>query len=105
MQAFYERLDSHPRVLLCETDKCYRPSGGGSRGIALLDQSLILSPRGADPVIAAHELAPVELHRRTGLAETLQRTVPLWFDERLAVVLSIDLRYLAPGPDSVPIGT
>lgn len=96
---FYGDLQSRPRVLLCGTDACYRPLGGGSRGIALLDRALILSPRGADTVIIAHELAHAELHRRIGLTATLARSVPQWFDEGLAVVVSDDPRYLAPGPD------
>ncbi|WP_342154128.1 hypothetical protein [Methylorubrum sp. SB2] len=86
-------------MLLCATEACYRPLGGCSRGITLLDRALILSPRGADAVIAAHELAHAELHRRIGLAATLGRAVPQWFDEGLAVVVSDDPRYLAPGPD------
>jgi hypothetical protein len=99
VRAFYGSLESHPRVLVCETDICYRPLGGRSRGIALLDQALILSPQGTDSVIAAHELAHVEFHRRIGLAAMLSRSVPQWFDEGLAVVVSNDSRYLAPGPD------
>lgn len=99
VRAFYGSLEARPRVLVCETDSCYRPLGGTSRGIALLDQALILSPRGVDPVIAAHELAHVELHRRIGLKATLLRRAPQWFDEGLAVVISDDPRYLAPGPD------
>lgn len=56
MRTFYGDLQSSPRVLLCATDACYRALGGGSRGVTLLDQALILSPREADTVIAAHEL-------------------------------------------------
>ena len=63
VRAFYGDLQSSPRVLLCATEACYRPLGGGSRGVTLLDRALILSPRGADTVIAAHELAHAELHR------------------------------------------
>ncbi|MGH1587243.1 hypothetical protein ACRBEV_01440 [Methylobacterium phyllosphaerae] len=99
VRAFYGDLQSSPRVLLCATEDCYRPLGGGSRGVTLLDRALILSPRGADTVIAAHELAHAELHRRVGLPATLGRSVPQWFDEGLAVVVSDDPRYLAPGPD------
>ena len=96
VRAFYDSLEAHPRVLLCQTDDCYRPLGGSSRGITLLDQALILSPRGIDTVIATHELAHAELHRRIGLMATLSRSVPQWFDEGLAVSVSDDPRYLAP---------
>jgi hypothetical protein len=99
VRAFYGDLQSTPRVLICATESCYSPLGGGSRGVTLLDRALILSPRGADTVIAAHELAHAELHRRIGLAATLGRSVPQWFDEGLAVVVSDDPRSLAPGPD------
>ena len=99
VRTFYGDLQSSPRVLLCATDACYRPLGGGSRGVTLLDQALILSPRGADTVIAAHELAHAELHKRIGFGATLSRSVPQWFDEGLAVVVSNDPRYLAPGPN------
>ncbi|KQP42583.1 hypothetical protein ASF49_01690 [Methylobacterium sp. Leaf104] len=97
VRSFYGDLRSSPRILLCGTDTCYRPLGGGSRGIALLDQALILSPRGSDVIIASHELAHAELHRRIGVAATLSRSVPQWFDEGLAVVISDDPRYLAVG--------
>ncbi|WP_331327177.1 hypothetical protein [Methylobacterium fujisawaense] len=99
VRAFYGDLQSSPRVLICATDACFRPLGGGSRGIALLDRALVLSPRGTDTVIAAHELAHAELHRRIGLTATLGKSVPQWFDEGLAVVVSDDPRYLASGPD------
>lgn len=99
VRTFYGDLESSPRVLLCATDACYRPLGGGSRGLTLLDQALILSPRGTNTVIATHELAHAELHKRIGFGATLSRSVPQWFDEGLAVVVSDDPRYLAPGPD------
>lgn len=96
VRTFYASLRSHPRVLACGTDDCYRPLGGGSRGITLLDQVVILSPRGVDTVIAAHELAHAEFHRRIGLLATLSRSVPQWFDEGLAVLVADDARYLLP---------
>ncbi|GAB7042803.1 hypothetical protein JCM9533A_66540 [Catenuloplanes niger JCM 9533] len=92
LRTFYGDRVSAPRVLACVTDDCYqRLRGGGSRGIAVLNRGVLLSPAGLDPVIATHELAHVELHERLGSA-----TVPRWFDEGLAVVVSDDPRYLAP---------
>lgn len=94
---FYGHLDSAPRILICATAACYeRVGGGGSRGMALLDVALLIAPRGADPVILAHEMAHIELHHRLGLAKTLGRAIPQWFDEGLAVTVSDDPRYLAP---------
>ncbi|MGI3899256.1 MAG: hypothetical protein ACRYGP_00060 [Janthinobacterium lividum] len=63
--------------------------------MALLNVALFLSPRGTDVAIAAHELAHIELHSRIGLARTVLKAVPQWFDEGLAVVVSDDPRYLA----------
>jgi hypothetical protein len=90
--AAYGDLQSDPTFLACVTDACYeRIGGGGERGIAVLNRAVMLSPRGIDPVIAAHELSHVELHARVGSA-----LVPQWFDEGLAVLVSDDLRYLLP---------
>lgn len=91
---FYGSKISHPRILVCASARCFAPLGGGARGLALLDQALILSPRGDDLTIASHELAHVELHARLGWLKTLTRAVPQWFDEGLAVNVSDDRRYL-----------
>ncbi|RBQ15581.1 hypothetical protein DP939_34990 [Spongiactinospora rosea] len=92
---FFSGRASTADVLVCRSDDCYRRIGGGrERGIAVLNRSVMLSPRGIDPVIASHELTHVELHARLGGAE-----VPQWFDEGLAVLVSDDPRYLAPGGD------
>lgn len=93
---FYGGLRSTPTILVCATQECYRRvGGGGSRGMAVLDRALFLSPRGTDAVIAAHELAHIELHYRVGLVKAARRVVPQWFDEGLAVTVSDDPRYLA----------
>lgn len=91
IRAFYGGRESSPRILACPTEDCYERIGGGKeRGVAILNRAVILSPRGLDPVIAAHEMSHVELHRRLDSGAT----VPQWFDEGLAVVVSDDLRYL-----------
>ena len=90
--AFFGDLRSAPQFLACVTDHCYARLGGGrERGIAVLNRAVMLSPRGLDPVIAAHELTHVELHDRLG-----RGSVPQWFDEGLAVLVSDDPRYLLP---------
>src|SRR5207244_6669253 len=97
---FYGGLDAAPRVLVCVSEDCYRRIGGaGSRGTSLSDVALRLSPRGIDPVIAAHELSHIELHHRIGNIRHLMGAIPAWFDEGVAVVVSDDRRYLAP-PDA-----
>ena len=95
--AFYGERRSDPRVLICTTAQCYRRlGGGGEKGRALRDWSLMLSPEGANETIATHELSHGEFHRRLGSARS---KVPQWFDEGLAVLVSDDVRYLGPGPD------
>ncbi|MFC4012118.1 hypothetical protein ACFOY2_33125 [Nonomuraea purpurea] len=92
---FFGGRASTADILVCLTEDCYRRIGGGrERGIAVLNRSVMLSPRGVDPVIASHELTHVELHARLDGAE-----VPQWFDEGLAVLVSDDPRYLAPTGD------
>jgi hypothetical protein len=91
---FYGGRESSPRLLVCVTDACYRRiGGGGERGIAVLNRAVMLSPRGLDVTIAAHEMSHVELHARLDSGGT---EVPQWFDEGLAVLVSDDPRYLAP---------
>jgi hypothetical protein len=95
--AFYGSQEAHARVLVCATDSCYhRIGGGGEKGRALRTKALLLAPAGANEVIATHELAHLELHQRLGAARS---TVPHWFDEGLAVLVSDDPRYLDAGPD------
>ncbi|GAA2284442.1 hypothetical protein GCM10010149_32380 [Nonomuraea roseoviolacea subsp. roseoviolacea] len=93
IEGFYGTPVSSPRLLVCVTDACYARIGGKKeRGIAILNRSVMLSPRGLDTVIASHEMSHVELHAR--LAGGVE--VPQWFDEGLAVVVSDDPRYLRP---------
>ncbi|WP_157521793.1 hypothetical protein [Herbidospora cretacea] len=95
VRGFFGGRVTSPDVLVCLSDDCYRRiGGGGERGVAVLNRAVMLSPRGVDPVIAAHELTHVELHARLDGIE-----VPQWFDEGLAVLAADDPRYLAPAGD------
>jgi hypothetical protein len=95
LRAFFGDRLTAPRVLICHTDACYRRiGGGGEKGQALRDWALLLSPGGANAVIAAHELTHVEVFHRLDGGD-----LPSWFDEGLAVLVSDDPRYLDPGPD------
>jgi hypothetical protein len=100
VRRFYGARTESPRILVCLTHACYRRAGGGGeRGKTLGALAVLLSPRGAETVIAAHELAHAELHGRVGAWVLLLDGVPAWFDEGLAVVVSEDPRYLKPdGP-------
>jgi hypothetical protein len=101
LDRFYGDRRGLARIFICEDQPCYgRIGGGGSRGMALFDWALFLSPRGTTPVIAAHELSHIELHARLGLLKTYRRSVPQWFDEGVAVLVSDDPRYLRPPADA-----
>jgi hypothetical protein len=97
VRRFYGELLRNTPVLICATDACYqRLRGGGSRGMAIYDFALMLSPRGVSETIAAHELSHIEFHARIGAWHVFRDAVPTWFDEGLAVVVSDDARYLDP---------
>ena len=97
IRGFYGEQRSRATILICATDPCYRRlRGGGSRGMAIYDRVLMLSPEGINETIAAHELSHIEFHRRVGAWKIFRDVVPTWFDEGLAVVVSDDPRYLAP---------
>ncbi|MEU4160138.1 hypothetical protein [Actinoplanes sp. NPDC026670] len=94
ISAFYGDRTSDARVLICATKECYQSiGGGGEKGQAFGRWALRLSPDGANETIATHELAHIELHKRLGSA---YESVPDWFDEGLAVLISDDARYLDP---------
>jgi hypothetical protein len=94
ISAFYGERTSDARVLICATPECYRSiGGGGEKGQAFGRWALRLSPDGANETIATHELAHIELHKRLGSA---YESLPDWFDEGLAVLISDDARYLDP---------
>jgi hypothetical protein len=90
---FIGDLQGNANIFACSTEACYRDAGGGSsKGIALGDAALLLSPRGLDVVILCHELVHIELHHRIGVLRSAN-TIPSWFDEGLAVLISEDPRY------------
>lgn len=92
---FYGGLRAAPEVLACATDSCWRRLGGsGAQGVSYASVGIRLAPHGIDPVIIAHELSHIELHERLGLTKFMLGTIPAWFDEGLAVIVSNDPRYL-----------
>ncbi|WP_460916508.1 hypothetical protein [Plantactinospora veratri] len=94
VREFYGGTTGSPTVLACLSSTCYDRIGGGrERGIAVMNRAVMLSPRGVDVVIAAHELSHVEFGRRM---DEHAEQVPQWFDEGLAVLVSDDPRYLLP---------
>src|SRR5262249_50359216 len=97
--AFYGDVVAPPIVLACRTGACNGRLHGGARGAAYLTIALRLAPRGLNATIIAHERSHIELHSRIGFWRLAEGTIPAWFDEGLAVVVSEDERYLLPpGP-------
>ncbi|HTV31954.1 MAG TPA: hypothetical protein VME69_02470 [Methylocella sp.] len=92
--AYYGGLHSSPIVLACASESCWQRLGGsGAQGISYASFGIRLSPQGIDPVIIAHEYSHIELHQHIGLLNFTTGTIPAWFDEGLAVIVSDDPRY------------
>ena len=90
---FFGGIDGNPTIFACSTEKCFVASGGVSaKGKAYGSSMLLLSPRGLDVVIVSHELTHIELHSRVGAFRSW-RSIPVWFDEGLAVLVCEDPRY------------
>ncbi|WP_233805298.1 hypothetical protein [Paraburkholderia sp. HP33-1] len=97
---FWGPLEAKPRILVCSDDDCFRRlGGGGRRGMSLFDRVAVLSPRGSNVTIVAHELSMNELHHRIGLWAFSTERMPIWFDEGIAMYTSNDLRYLSPASE------
>ncbi len=95
---FYGSFDREPTVMACETEACDRRLGGrGARATTFGTVFIRLSPRGVNQTILSHEFSHVEFHARVGDYRLLTGSVPAWFDEGLAVIVSDDSRYLGPG--------
>ncbi|MHB1619978.1 MAG: hypothetical protein ACYCTY_08375 [Sulfuricella sp.] len=91
---FFGGLDGHPRIFACSSEKCFVTNGHGAtpKGQAYGSSALMLSPSGLNVVIISHELTHIELHTRVGAFRSW-RSIPAWFDEGLAVLVSQDPRY------------
>lgn len=97
VRQFWGATRAAPRILVCRSEACFRRLGGGRRkGMSILDLVAVLSPRGTDPVIAAHELSMNEMLHRIGWLKFVCQTVPVWFNEGIAMLASDDRRYLSP---------
>ena len=93
VSSFFGNLEGSPRVFACSTETCFVAHGGtAEKGKAYGSSMLLLSPRGLNAVIASHELTHIELHNRIG-ALRAWRSIPPWFDEGLAVLVSEDPRF------------
>ena len=94
VRAFYGSLKSSPRIVVCWTRSCSSIFGSrGAKGVTYAWHAILLSRSRILDVIAAHEIAHTELHWRMGYSGWLRGTVPVWFDEGLAVIVSADPRF------------
>ena len=91
---FFGGLDGQPKIFACSTEECFVTNDFGAtpKGQAYGSSALMLSPRGQDIVIITHELTHIELHTRIGAFRSWH-SMPSWFDEGLAVLVSQDPRY------------
>lgn len=84
---YYGTLADTTNVVFCASDTCYRHFG--AHGLGFSDgEHVLIAPRGRRAAIIAHELAHVELASRLGGMDRVNATVPQWFDEGLAVMIS-----------------
>lgn len=97
--AFFGTLRSAPRIVVCRSRACARKFGTrGAKGVAYAWHAILLTNSRIFTVIAAHELAHIELHWRMGFSGWLRGTVPAWFDEGLATLISEDPRFVRDSP-------
>ena len=93
--AYNGAFDHNPTLIICHSAACHaRLGSGGARAVTYGTSFIYVSPRGLQPEILAHEFSHVELHARVGLWGMLAGTIPAWFDEGMAVLVSGDQRYL-----------
>lgn len=85
---FYGELLSRPDILFCSTMACYREFGGVGLGYTR-GNTILISPYGWRAAIISHELSHVELATRLGETPEFLDKVPQWFDEGMAVMVSM----------------
>jgi len=90
---FFGELKSNPRIVVCRSARCAAVFGSkGAKGVAYGWMAVLLRPSRIFATIATHELVHIELHWRMGFSGWMRGTVPVWFDEGLATVISEDPR-------------
>ncbi len=82
-----------PVLFACSTEACFHRLGGATNTAhSLGDRRMVLSPRGLDAGMIAHEWSHAEMYRRVGGLLAMLR-VPRWFDEGVTVLTSRDPRH------------
>ncbi len=94
----YGSFDARPTLLACSTSECDRRMGGrGALAVTYGSLFIMVSPLGINETILAHEFSHVQLAAWFGPIAMLRGDLPAWFNEGIAVIVSNDDRYLAPG--------
>ncbi len=92
--AFFGEVKGRPRIAACKSQACLDIfGGGGAKAVAYGWHAIRMSPTGLNATIASHELIHIELHWRLGAVGLWGPSIPAWFDEGLAVILSEDTRF------------
>lgn len=95
IEAFFQPPFSLPTMLICLTEICQNRLGGSQAlGQAYGTVLILISPKGANRTIIAHELAHIAVGRQLGSLAMVSGRLPAWFFEGLAVIVSRDPRYL-----------
>lgn len=94
--AFFGAAPERPRLVFCTRAACAARLGVGKRSaVTYGDRLVVLAPKGLTPMIMAHELSHVVLHRHFGLRDLAAPRFPAWFDEGLASLVSVDTRLVS----------
>lgn len=100
IKEFYGSARYRPRVLVCATSQCIRRFGGnnGSTG-SIGSLVLLLSSQSINIIDISHQLALIELQGRMGMFHMFMGSVPAWFEEGVAVLVSDDPQFIATPPN------
>ena len=102
--AFFGPLNATPRIIVCRSRTCARTFGTtGAKGVAFAWHAILLTNSRIFSVIAAHELAHIELHWHMGIGAGCavrfrpgsMRDLPLLFQTTRALCVMPHLRLCA----------
>ena len=86
IRAAYGDVRAHPVVHACVTEKCLESFGGKGTFAKVYGNRILLSPRGLNWHIIAHEWSHAEMWTRLSLPAW--KRMPQWFDDGVAVAIS-----------------
>ena len=93
VERFYGMVTTTPYFVACMTPECTARFGSyGERAAAFGESAVRLSYNGLAAALVAHEWSHAELYGRVG-GWWVQRRIPRWFDEGLAVVVADEPRH------------